>query len=268
MQTIHDFAKAKQRQQKITMITCYDHWSANIINESNIDCILVGDSVAMVMHGHNNTVMADSTMMVLHTQAVARGAPDKFIIGDLPFLSYRYNLDHSMQIVHQLMQAGAQAVKLEGARGNLKLIHHLVESGIPVIGHLGLTPQMIHALGGFRVQAKEAQAILQLKADADALAEAGCFALVLECIPSSVAAQITQALTIPTIGIGAGPSTDGQVLVLQDMLGMNDKFKPKFLKTYCDGFNIIKTALNQYANDVKATTFPDLAKHSYVTQEH
>ncbi|MCH9770422.1 MAG: 3-methyl-2-oxobutanoate hydroxymethyltransferase [Gammaproteobacteria bacterium] len=263
MKNILEFNKAKETQQKITMVTCYDYWSAKIINASDIDCILVGDSLAMVMHGYENTIAADIDLMALHTAAVARGAVDKFIISDMPFLSYRKSSNRNMEAVEKIMRAGANAIKLEGATGNLELIRHVVDSGIPVMGHIGLTPQSIHHLGGFRIQGKDPKKINQLKRDADALAQAGCFAIVLECVPDAVAKEITQALKTPIIGIGAGPNTDGQVLVLHDLLGMNQDFKPKFLKVYFDGFNTIKNSLNEYNKDVKNLVFPNIEEHCY-----
>ncbi len=260
---IHDFQKKKLNNEKITMVTCYDHWSARIIDQSDVDCVLVGDSLAMVMHGYSTTVPATIDMMAFHTEAVSRGITEKFIIGDLPFLSYRKNQLQSMEAVQRLMQAGAQAVKLEGVDGNIALIKHVVESGVPVMGHLGMTPQSIHQLGGFKVQGKGEARAKDLLQQARMLEDAGCFSLVLECIPSQLAKTITENLKIPTIGIGAGPYTSGQVLVLQDMLGMQKDFHPKFLKTYLNGFGMIKDALNAYHRDVQQATYPDLVEHCY-----
>ena len=262
MKTILDFQKMKQAGEKISMLTCYDHWSAKLIATTNIDSILVGDSLAMVMHGHDSTLPATIELMAAHTKAVARGAKHKFIIADMPFLSYRQDLNTTMQAVQTLMTAGAHAIKLEGVRGNVEVIKHIVESGVPVMGHLGLTPQSIHQLGGFRVQGKKADAAEQLLVDAKALQAAGCFSIVLECVPSTLAKRVTEVLDIPTIGIGAGADTDGQVLVLQDMLGVNPDFKPKFLKTYMNGFSMITEALNSYDSEVKAKVFPT-EEHGY-----
>lgn len=253
---IQDFKIRKQQNEKISMITCYDHWSAQILNSTDIDVILVGDSAAMVMHGHPTTLNANIPLMGMHVQAVARGADKKFIVGDLPFLSYRKSLSESMTAIGSLMEAGAHAVKLEGAKGNLELIQHSVESGVPVMGHLGLTPQSIHQLGGFKVQGKEQKEYEKILADALALENAGCFALVLECVPANLAAKITKELSIPTIGIGAGPDCDGQVLVLQDMLGMNSGFYPKFLRTYLNGFQLIQESVNKFHRDVLSKEFP------------
>lgn len=259
----YDFQFMKENNKKISMITCYDYWSACIISQSQIDCILVGDSLAMVMYGYSTTLSATVPMMAQHIQAVVKGAPNKFLIGDMPFCSYRKDLTASMTSIEKLMQSGANAIKLEGADGNLKLIHHIIKSGIPVIGHLGLTPQSIHAIGGFKVQGKNQSAADTLKKDAKALADAGCFALVLECVPSNLAKEITNSIVIPTIGIGAGPHTSGQVLVLQDLLGMNSQFKPKYLKKFLNGFELIKDALNDFNKEVKASTFPNIEEHCY-----
>lgn len=260
---IHDFQKMKDQNQKITMVTCYDHWSAQIIAKSNVDCVLVGDSIAMVMYGHPNTLPATIQILEKHIEAVAKGAPNKFIIGDMPFCSYRKGLVESMNAVEAFIRAGAHAIKLEGAEGNLELIEHIVKSGIPVMGHLGLTLQTIHTLGGFKVQGKTPAAAEKIKTQAKQLQDAGCFSLVLECMPPRVAQSITEALTIPTIGIGAGPYTSGQVLVLQDLLGVNQNFKPKFLKTYLNGFELIQQALDNYDHDVKSNNFPTLEEHCY-----
>lgn len=259
---ILDFQRKKQSNEKITMVTCYDYSSAKLLADSEVECLLVGDSLAMTMHGFEDTLSATMEMMALHTAAVKRGAGDQFIVSDLPFLSYRKSLADTMQAVHTLMQAGAHAIKLEGATGNLDTIRHIVDSGVPVMGHLGLTPQYVHALGGYRVQGRTDIAAEKLLADAKALEAAGCFAVVLECIPSALAKKITDVLAIPTIGIGAGTETNGQVLVYQDLLGMNKNFKPKFVKVFLDGCHAIKEAVNQYCRDVKQVEFPS-HEHTY-----
>lgn len=262
MKTIHDFSAQKLAGKKISMITCYDYWSAKLLNQTDIDCILVGDSLAMVMHGHSSTLPASANLMALHCAAVARGAGEKLIVGDMPFLSYRKGLTANMNAVEKIMKSGVQAIKLEGAKGNLSLVKHIVESGVPVMGHLGLTPQSIHQLGGFKVQGKDSSAADNLIEDAEALQEAGCFSLVLEAVPTELAKMITRRLSIPTIGIGAGPHTDGQVLVLQDMLGFNEDFKPKFLRHYMNGANQFKRAISKYHKDVVSGEFPT-DKESY-----
>lgn len=259
---IHDFKTKKEKGEKISVITCYDYTSARILNSTQIDAILVGDSLAMTMYGERTTLPATIEHMILHTQAVARGASQKFIIGDLPFLSYRKSLSKSMSAVGALMGAGAHAVKLEGLFGNEELIEHIVQSGVPVMGHLGLTPQSVNQLGGYRVQGREHDQAEQIVHGALELEKRGCFSIVLECIPSSLARKISEKLQIPTIGIGAGPDTDGQVLVWQDMLGMNSDFKPKFVREYLSGEKLIAQAMDQYAQDVKRGTFPS-PKESY-----
>ena len=259
---IHDFYLKKSKQEKICMITCYDYTSAKLLAETDVDCLLVGDSLAMTMHGFKDTLSATMTMMSLHTAAVSRGASNKFIVSDLPFLSYRKSLSESVAAVYELMQAGANAVKLEGAAGNLELIRHLVDSGVPVMGHLGLTPQSVHMLGGYKVQGKTDASSAQLKQDALALQEAGCFSLVFECIPQQVAKEITALLTIPTIGIGAGPDTDGQVLVYQDLLGLNPEFKPRFVKSFAAGTDFVKQGIESYVKAIHQGEFPT-HEHSF-----
>lgn len=254
---IHDFAKRKRQGVPISMVTCYDAWSAALIAETEIDCILVGDSLAMVVYGHDTTLPVEIDTMAAHTAAVRRGAPDAFVIGDMPFLSYRRGLESAVDNVAKLIRAGAQAVKLEGAAGNLELIRHLVESGVPVMGHLGLTPQSVHQLGGFKVQARSDEAAAALIEQAHELEEAGCFALVLEAVPAAVAADVTSTLGIPTIGIGAGRHVDGQVLVLQDLLGITTAFRPKFVRTWLDGSTLIRDALQAYHRDVTDGSFPN-----------
>ncbi len=257
MKNILELQQAKRNKKKITVVTCYDFSFAQIINDSAIDCVLIGDSAAMVMHGHETTVPITVETMALHTSAVARGAKSKFIISDLPFLSYRKGLTIAMESIGTLMCAGAHAVKLERACGQIELIEHIVQSGVPVMGHLGMTPQSFHQLGGFRTQGKNDQDAQKILDDAKRLEQAGCFSLVLECIPAALAKQITESLSIPTIGIGAGKHVDGQVLVLQDLLGMQKDFAPKFLKTYLNGFSMIQEALNAYDREVKQEIFPD-----------
>lgn len=256
------FLDKKKNKEKISMITCYDYSFAQIINDTDIDCILVGDSGSMLMHGLPNTIHADTAMMAMHIAAVSRGAPKKFVVGDLPFLSYRKSLTANMNNVEVLMKAGSEALKLEGAFGNLKFISHLVHSGVPIMGHLGLTPQSVHTLGGHKVQGREKEAQIQILEQAKQLEDAGCFALVLECVPSSLAKKITDSLHIPVIGIGAGPEVDGQVLVLQDLLGFNDGFKPKFLKKYFNANQVLKNVFNDYHKEVVTQIFPT-SKESY-----
>ena len=251
-----DLIAARREGRSISMLTCYDAWSARILADSGVDALLVGDSAAMVAHGHDTTIPADLDMMCLHTAAVRRGAPDKLLIADMPFLAHRRSLADSMAAVERLVRAGGQAVKIEGADGNLETIRHIVESGIDVMGHLGLTPQSLHRLGGYRVQGRDQAVATKLADDARRLEDAGCFALVLELVPSELARTITEALTIPTIGIGAGPHTSGQVLVLQDMLGMQPHFRPRFLRTWLDGSELIRDAVDRFDRDVKEGRYP------------
>ncbi len=252
MTSVLQFQKDKA---PLTMITCYDYTSAKIIDETDIDAVLVGDSVSMVMHGFESTVNATVEMMCMHTSAVRRGLK-KFLIADLPFLAHRKGRDYLMNSVEQLVKCGANAVKIEGADGSLEAIKYVVESGVPVMGHIGLTPQSIHQLGGYKVQGKEEKKANDLIEDALALQEAGCFAIVLELIPADLANRITEKLDIPTIGIGAGKYTSGQVLVLHDMLGMDQDFNPKFLKKFMDGYSSIKDAVQNYNDEVKNKQFP------------
>jgi 3-methyl-2-oxobutanoate hydroxymethyltransferase len=260
---IQDFKRKKQEHNKISMVTCYDYPSACIIAESNIDCVLVGDSVAMAVHGHDTTIMATIDMMVLHTQAVARGLTHQFLISDLPFLSHKISHTHTIEHVKSLLQAGAHAVKIEGADiDTCDTITYLVDAGVPVMGHIGLTPQSIHQLGGYKVQGKSKEQADRLLQQAQDLEKAGCFALVIECVPQQVAKIITQALDIPTIGIGAGSDTNGQVLVWHDMLGLQTSFNPKFVKKYAHGKDLFINALNNYAQQVQEAHFPAI-EHTF-----
>ena len=256
MNVVHDFARFKAEGRKISIVTAYDAWSARIIARSTVDAILVGDSAAMVMHGHPTTLTATVAMMAMHTNAVARAAAGKFVIADLPFLSFRKGIPAAMKAVGALVTSGAQAVKLEGVDGHEDVIKHIVQSGVPVMGHIGLTPQSVHQLGGFRIQGRSECEAVKLLRQAHALADLGCFAIVLECVPADLAARITSELTLPTIGIGAGAGTDGQVLVLHDLWGIGTGTTPRFVRRYCDGERILADALNQYDEDVKETRFP------------
>lgn len=256
MKTVIDFAKKKQLGSKFSMVTCYDFWSAQILAVSDIDCILVGDSAAMVMHGYDSTVPMDIKTMAAHVAAVKKGSPEKFIIGDMPFLSHRKGTKYTMDCVEQLMRAGANAVKIEAQPGHERIIRHIVNSGVPVMAHIGLTPQFVHQLGGYKVQGRDPSSALRLMALAKILEEAGCFSLVLECIPESLAKKITAQLQIPTIGIGSGNHTDGQVLVLQDLLGCQKSFQPKFVRHYTNLHEIILGAVNSYHASVAQNDFP------------
>jgi 3-methyl-2-oxobutanoate hydroxymethyltransferase len=246
----------KEQGKKISIITCYDYWSAKIISASCIDAVLVGDSAAMTMHGFETTINAEIDMICYHVSAVKRGIAGKFLIADLPFLDQRKGSESFYKSVDRLMKCGAQAIKIEGASGNLSIIKELVHTGVPVMGHLGLTPQSVHQFGGFRMQGTDGISSENIFNDAIALQEAGCFALVLEMIPSRLSKRITDELAIPTIGIGAGPGTDGQVLVFQDLLGLDKDFSPKFARKYMNGYEQILNALNGFSSDVKDLKFP------------
>lgn len=252
-----DFKKKKQQQEKITVLTCYDYPSAKTAAESQLDCLLVGDSVSMVVHGHPSTIHATMDMMVAHTQAVARGLGNQFLISDLPFLSYRSDRSQTILNVQRLMQAGAHAIKLEGGDAILcETVSYLTQSGIAVIGHIGLTPQSVHYLGGYRVQGKAPEHATQLLAQAIQLEQAGCLAIVLECLPAALAQQITHTLSIPTIGIGSGGETDGQVLVWHDLLGLHAELLPRFVKQYTQLKPQLIHALNHYHQEVMTKQFP------------
>ena len=259
---IHDWQAYRAEHRLISVLTCYDYTFARILNTTNIDALLVGDSLAMVMHGHNSTLNATVDMMTLHVKAVSQGAPDKFIIADMPFLSDRQGLPACMEAIRKLMSAGAQAIKLEGSVDQLDLITHIVNSGVPVMGHLGLTPQSVNALGGYKVQGREQKAAEKILTAAKALEAAGCFAIVLECVPITLAKTITNSLSIPTIGIGAGSEVSGQVLVLHDMLGLQTEFKPKFVKHYLPGAELVSQAVNQYVSEVSQSLYPQ-KEHSF-----
>lgn len=256
MKGVLDFARARREASPITMVTSYDAWSARLAAAAGVDCLLVGDSAAMVVHGFPDTLHATIDMMVAHTAAVRRGAPDLFVVADMPFLTFRRGTIAAVDAAGALMRAGASAVKLEGLAGHEDVVTHLVGSGIPVMGHLGLTPQYVHQLGGYRVQGRSTEAAERIMADARRLEELGAFALVLECVPAQLAAEITAALAIPTIGIGSGVQTSGQVLVLHDLLGLQADFRPRFARRYLEGHAVVREALERYVADVRAARFP------------
>jgi 3-methyl-2-oxobutanoate hydroxymethyltransferase len=255
-----DFPERKKNHQRIVMVTCYDATSASILQQSEVDMLLVGDSAAMVMHGHETTLPISVADIAMHVRAVRQGAPGKFIVADLPFLACRKGLQPAMEAVEALMKAGAQAVKIEGIAGQQELLRHITDSGVPVMGHLGLTPQSVHQLGGFRVQGRGDAARERLLSDARACQQAGCFALVLECVPDDLAAEVTRTLAIPTIGIGAGQATDGQVLVMHDLLGLGAGPAPRFVRSYLDGRGLFIDAFNRFARDVREGSYPGAAE--------
>jgi len=250
------FLKAKAEGRKLSMVTCYDYTFAKLLSRTPIDAILVGDSAAMVMHGHKSTVSANVELMQLHTEAVAKGAEGKFVVADMPFLATRKGLAPAMDAAQALMGAGAHAVKIEGVDGNEDVIRALVQSGVPVMGHLGLQPQSVNAYGGYAVQGRSDKAGQEILLQAKALEALGVFAVVLECIPAKLAEAITAAVQMPTIGIGAGAGCDGQILVLQDLLGMNTDFQPKFVRQFLDGASAVPQAIGAYIQAIQAGEFP------------
>ena len=260
MKTIVDFSRAKREQQPIVLIAAYDALMARLVAESEADAILVGDSVAMVVHGHPSTVHATVEMMATHVAAVRRGAPESVVIADMPFLSVRRGTNAAADAAGALMQAGATAVKIEGVAGHADVIRHLVESGIPVMGHLGLTPQSVHQFGGYRFQGRDPAGAGRVRDEALELEKLGAFAFVLECIPAELAALITEERAIPSIGIGAGAGTAGQVLVLSDLLGLDARFQPRFARRYLEGHELVRNAINHFARDVRAAEFPARAE--------
>ncbi len=254
---------------KITMVTCYDATFARLVALSNVDMVLVGDSLGMVIQGHENTLPVTVEHTIYHGLAVGRGfrnsgaATLPHLTLDMPFMSFQQSPRKALANAGRLVKEGhAESVKLEGGRRVAKAIELMVEAGIPVVGHIGLTPQSVHAFGGFKVQGREPDRAKEILADAKALQDAGCFCVVLEGMPTPLAAEITRSIAIPTIGIGAGPRCDGQVLVLQDLLGMNATFTPKFLKRFANLEDVIKGALQKYSEEVRDGSFPDEA-HSF-----
>jgi 3-methyl-2-oxobutanoate hydroxymethyltransferase len=247
---------------KLVMVTAYDAPTARIADEAGVDMILVGDSVAMVVLGYDDTLHVTVADIAHHTAAVARARPRPLIVADLPWMSYHVSREDTVRNAAELVRAGAQAVKLEGGRKRVPMVEALAEAEIPVMGHIGLTPQSVHTMGGFKVQGRTADAALALLDDALALADAGCFALVLEGVPDAVAALITETVAVPTIGIGAGPGCDGQVLVFHDLVGLEDRLAPKFVRRYANLKVDATKAVTEFAHDVREGRFPD-ATESY-----
>jgi len=255
--TIQQIIAKKDAGEPIAMVTAYDATFARLIDDVGADILLVGDSLGMVVQGHDSTLPVTIEQMVYHTQAVVRGSTNALVVADMPFMSYQASISDAMRNAGRLLaEAGCQAVKLEGGRRCATTVSALVDAGIPVMGHLGLTPQSVNQLGGFKVQGR-GSAGAELMEHAVALQEAGAFGLVLELVPMELAARVTDALSIPTIGIGAGRGCDGQVLVCYDLLGLNDNFKPRFLKHYETLADRVRDATRCYVNEVKARTFPD-----------
>ena len=251
--TVPEFRAAKARGEKLVVVTAYDYTSARLADESGVDCILVGDSLGMVIQGHQTSLPVTLGQMAYHTECVVRGTRRALVVADLPFLSYQISPRQAVRSAGRLIKkAGAHAVKLEGGERMAEAIRAIVNAGIPVMGHVGLTPQSVHLLGGFKVQ----RDLEQLLADAKAVEDAGAFSVVVESVPAEVGAKITQAVTIPTIGIGAGANCDGQVLVFHDLLGLYADFKPKFVKRYAEIGSQIHTALQAYGQEVREGKFP------------
>ena len=260
--TILDFARWKEKGEKIVMITAYDVLFARIFDEVGVDSILVGDSLGQVVLGLPNTLGVTMEDMVRHTGAAARGTRRAFLIADMPFLSYQPGPEEAIRNAGRLIQAGAEGVKLEGGRNVENTIRAIVRCDIPVMGHVGLTPQSVHRMGGYRVQGKEEAQRQQLRDDARAVEEAGAFAVVLEGMPTDLAGEITEELTVPTIGIGAGPRCDGQILVMHDLLGLFEEFRPKFVKRFGELKRPVRDAIRAYADEVRRGKFPG-KEHSF-----
>ena len=255
--TITDIKEMKQKKEKIPMLTAYDYVTAKMIDEAGVPLILVGDSLGMVMLGYESTIPVTMDEMIHHTKAVVRGANNALVIGDMPFMTYHINVSDALHNAARFIQeGGAQAVKLEGGEVVAETVRRLVDCGIPVVGHIGLTPQSIHQLGGFKVRGKGLDEARKLLKDAHILEEAGAFAIVLECTPAALSRLITQKLAIPTIGIGAGSDCDGQVQVISDLLGLYTEFVPKHAKQYARLAGEIKTAVSSYIAEVKSGGFP------------
>ncbi|EAD3045199.1 3-methyl-2-oxobutanoate hydroxymethyltransferase [Listeria monocytogenes] len=262
-----DFFAMKENGEKITMITAYDYPSAKNVEQAEADMILVGDSLGMVVLGYDSTVPVTMDDMIHHTKAVKRGAPDTFVVADMPFMTYHGSVDETIQNARKIIQeSGAHAVKLEGAGEVVNKIARLTEAGAPVVAHLGLTPQSVGLTGSYKVRAKSAQEAQELMDNALAVEAAGAIALVLEAIPRQLAEKVSKALSIPTIGIGAGVETDGQVLVYHDIIGYGISRRAKFVKAYADIDETIEPALASYVKEVKAATFPEV-KHSFTMAE-
>ena len=255
--TIPDLLQMKARGERIVTLTCYDALFARLLDASGVDILLVGDSVNQVLAAAETTLSATLEQMLYHTRLVRRGAERALVICDMPFLTYQVSKEEAIRNCGRVLaETGCHGVKLEGGRPVVETVRALVDVGIPVMGHLGLTPQSVHTLGGYRVQGRDARGAERLLDDAKALADAGAFAVVLELIPAPLASQITKALPIPTIGIGAGPACDGQVLVLHDMLGLNEGFNPKFLKRYAALAEDVREAVKLFAAEVREGRYP------------
>ena len=265
--TAPDIAAAKGNDCPLVMVTAYDAPSARVVDHAGVDMILVGDTLAMVVLGYDDTLQVTTDDMAHHVGAVARTKPHALIVGDLPWMSYHVSREETVRNAAQLIRAGAGAVKLEGGRKRLEAISAILDSEIPVMGHLGLTPQSIHAIGGFKVQGKQLDAARRIVDDAVALADAGCFAIVLECVPDGVARMVTDAISVPTIGIGAGRHCDGQVLVYHDLLGFEDRIRPRFVRRYAELGADATAAVARFVQDVRVGTFPSSDETYHMTDQ-
>ena len=259
--------RARKGGTPLVMVTAYDAPTARIADDAGVDVVLVGDSVAMVVLGYEDTLQVTVDDMAHHVAAVSRARPRALVVADLPWLSYHLSTEDAVRNAAVLVRAGAAAVKLEGGRNRVPVVEALVDAQIPVMGHIGLTPQSVHALGGYRVQGQQAEAASALLDDAQALAAAGCFAIVLECVPREVARLVTETVPVPTIGIGAGPDCDGQVLVLHDLLGLEDRIVPKFVRRYGAVKADAVAAVAAYADDVRARAFPSDAESYHLSDD-
>ena len=256
----------KERGERISMLTCYDATFARLVDQAGIDAVLVGDSLGMVVQGHESTLPVTVDDIVYHCRAVSRALKRAHLVADMPFMSYQASAEDALRNAGRMLaEAGAQSVKLEGGAEIAPTVRRLVHAGIPVMGHIGLTPQSVHALGGFTVQGRDEESARRLMADALALQEAGAFSVVLEAVPRALATAITARLQIPSIGIGAGEGCDGQVLVLYDALGLNAEFHPRFVKRYLEGHALVTEALARYSHEVKSGEFP-AREHAFESQ--
>jgi 3-methyl-2-oxobutanoate hydroxymethyltransferase len=256
--------RAMKGEQRIGMLTAYDYPSAKIVDSAGADIILVGDSLGMVVLGYPDTLSVTMDDMLHHTRAVARGTTHALLVGDMPYLSYHVSVEESVRNAGQFIRAGAQAVKIEGGKPQrIKAIEAILDAEIPVMGHIGLTPQSVNIVGGFKLQGKNADDARRLIDEAVALDQVGCFSIVLECVPAELAAMITQRVSAPTIGIGAGPSCDGQVLVLHDLLGLYDNLAPKFVRKYAEAGKEMRGAIEHFLEDVRNGSFPNASTESF-----
>ncbi len=268
MKTVNSFQKLRDNNEKIAMLTAYDYSTAKTIEEAGIDAILVGDSLAMVALGYRDTYIITAEEMRVFVKAVSKGAKNTFIVADMPFMSYNINVEQGLENASKMIKAGASAIKLEGCNKYiLTLIQRCIESGIPVLGHLGFTPQLMNTIGGHKIQGKTAEMTEEILASAQKLEKAGCFAIVLELMPAESAKYITDNLQIPTIGIGAGNGCSGQIVVTDDILGKYTDFTPKFVKKYTDIHNIVLESVTKYRDEVKNLVFPSENESFDLNQE-